>query len=344
MKKLFIILIAACSLCFASCNTMKHTRGELYPKMYEEKPVTLLVMPPINNSNNVEAKELLYTSISLPLAEAGYYVISPHLAMEIFKAESAYDAENFFDQSVGMFGRVFGADAVIFSVIDEWKKVGFGIQTKLKFIIKSTRTNEVLFDRTCNLYLDLNDNNYYGGGLVGVLANVAVSAINTALTDHIIAARMCNQFVFEDVGGNKVIRSYAFTKTGVAVRQVNRFVGFRPTDYELSWKGGMTETEVIPMARPQRCRRICGTSLLSAEFLNVLHRFAVALEHIGKILWFDRHRTAHKLRDVITPHKLTMIVGIGTRQFKGLCAISFFVDMGKERTRVLAVIATTAEH
>lgn len=203
MKKLFIILIAAGSLCFASCNTMKHTRGELYPKMYEEKPVTLLVMPPINNSNNVEAKELLYTSISLPLAEAGYYVISPHLAMEIFKAESAYDAENFFDQSVGMFGRVFGADAVIFSVIDEWKKVGFGIQTKLKFIIKSTRTNEVLFDRTCNLYLDLNDNNYYGGGLAGVLANVAVSAINTALTDHIIAARMCNQFVFEDVPQGK---------------------------------------------------------------------------------------------------------------------------------------------
>ena len=204
MRKHTFILIAACAVLFASCGTTaSFTRGELYPKMYEEKPVTLLVMPPINNSNNVEAKELLYTSISLPLAEAGYYVISPHLAMEIFKAESAYDAENFFDQSVGMFGRVFGADAVIFSVIDEWKKVGFGIQTKLKFIIKSTRTNEVLFDRTCNLYLDLNDNNYYGGGLVGVLANVAVSAINTALTDHIIAARMCNQFVFEDVPQGK---------------------------------------------------------------------------------------------------------------------------------------------
>ena len=203
MKKIFIILIAACSLCLASCNTMKHTRGELYPKMYEEKPVTLLVMPPINNSNKVEAKELLYTSISQPLAEAGYYVISPHLAMEIFKAESAYDAENFFDQSVNMFGRVFGADAVIFSVIDEWKKVGFGIQTKLKFIVKSTRTNEVLFDRTCDLYLNLSDDNNYGGGLIGALANVAVSAINTALTDHIVAARMCNRFIFEDMPQGK---------------------------------------------------------------------------------------------------------------------------------------------
>ena len=203
MKKSNIILIAACALLFASCNTMSHTRGELYPKMYEAKPVALLVMPPINNSNNVEAKDLLYTSISKPLAEAGYYVISPHLAMEIFKAESAYDAENFIEGNVGMFGKVFGADAVIFSVIDEWKKKGFGIETKITYIVKSTRSNEVLFDRTCDLYLNLSDDNYYGGGIAGALANIAVSAINTALTDHIVAARMCNQFIFEDIPQGK---------------------------------------------------------------------------------------------------------------------------------------------
>lgn len=203
MKKFHFILIAFCALLFASCETLNHTRGELYPKMYDEKPVTLLVMPPINNSNNVEAKDLLYTSISQPLAEAGYYVISPHLAMEIFKAESAYDAENFIEGNVGMFGMVFGADAVIFSVIDEWKKKGFGIETKITYLVKSTRTNEVLFDRTCDLYLDLSDNNYYGGGLVGSLANLAVSAINTALTDHIVAARNCNQYIFADIPQGK---------------------------------------------------------------------------------------------------------------------------------------------
>ena len=57
------------------------------------------------------------------------------------------------------------------------------------------------------------------------------------------------QFVFEDVGGNKVIRSYAFTKTGVAVRQVNRFVGFQPNEYKLAWKGGMKETEEFPKGK-----------------------------------------------------------------------------------------------
>lgn len=208
MKKTTFILIAACALAMASCNTVQYTRGELYPKMYEEKPVTLLVMPPINNSNNAEAKDLLYTSISQPLAEAGYYVISPHLAMEIFKAESAYDAELFIDQSMSQFGAVFGADAVIFSTIDEWKKQGFGIHTKITYKIKSTHTNEIIFDRSCDLYLDLQDHNQYGGGLVGSLASLAVSAINTALTEHIVAARKCNQYIFKDIPSGKYRKDY----------------------------------------------------------------------------------------------------------------------------------------
>lgn len=57
------------------------------------------------------------------------------------------------------------------------------------------------------------------------------------------------QFTFTDASGKQVIRSYGFTKAGVSVRQVNRFVGFKPADYELSWKGGMKETEVMPKGK-----------------------------------------------------------------------------------------------
>ena len=56
-------------------------------------------------------------------------------------------------------------------------------------------------------------------------------------------------FTFTDANGNKVVRSYGFTKDGAAVRQVNKFVGFNPAAYELSWKGGMKETEVIPKGK-----------------------------------------------------------------------------------------------
>ncbi len=201
MKKGILAVALAATLLLGSCAA-GYTRQSQYPKMYDEKPVTLLVMPPINNTTNVEAKDLLYTSISYPLIEAGYYVVSPHLSMELLKAESAYDAEQFIDQDAAMFGRVFGADAVIFSVIDTWKKKGLGIETKIRYIVKSTTTNEVLFDRTCDLYLNLQQNSG-GNSLLSMAVDLAVSVANTALTDHIVAARKCNAYVFSDIPRGK---------------------------------------------------------------------------------------------------------------------------------------------
>ena len=180
MKRILYFVVLCCVA--SSCGMFNSvTRESQYAKMYEEKPITLLVMPPINNSANVEAKDLLYTSISRPLAEAGYYVISPLLAMDVLKAESAYDSEMFFDAPLTAFQNFFGADAVVFSVIDSWTKKGLGIQTKIRYVIKSAYTNEILFDRSCDLYLDLSVNSGTGGAL-GALIDLAASAINTAAT------------------------------------------------------------------------------------------------------------------------------------------------------------------
>ena len=194
------------------------TRESQYAKMYEEKPVTLLVMPPINNSANVEAKELLYTSISRPLVEAGYYVISPLLAMDVLKAESAYDSEIFFDAPLTTFQNYFGADAVVFSVIDTWTKKGLGIQTKIRYVIKSAYTNEILFDRSCDLYLDLSVNSG-SGGAIGALVNLTASIINTAATDHIIAARKANYFILRDIPRGKYSPDHMLDKQVVAEKK-----------------------------------------------------------------------------------------------------------------------------
>lgn len=186
------------AIIFSSCAANSYTRGNQYPKMYEEKPITLLVMPPINNTNHVDAKELLFTSTTRPLAEAGYYIIPPFLTMEVLRAESAYDSELFIEGKLDKFRQFFGADAVVFSIIDVWEKQGFGIKTKIHYIIKSAKTNEIIFDRSCDLYLDLSVNSGTGG-IVGALADLTASAINTALTDHIKAARKTNNYIFMDI-------------------------------------------------------------------------------------------------------------------------------------------------
>ena len=199
-----------------SCGMMNTvTRESQYAKMYEEKPITLLVMPPINNSTNVEAKDLLYTSISRPLVEAGYYVISPLLAMDVLKAESAYDSEMFFDAPLTTFQNYFGADAVVFSVIDTWAKKGMGIETKIRYVIKSAYTNEILFDRSCDLYLDLSIDSG-AQGVLGALVDLAASAINTAATDHIKAARKANYYILRDIPRGKYSPEHMLDKDTIA--------------------------------------------------------------------------------------------------------------------------------
>lgn len=209
MKKIQLCLIATLvSILMSSCAlTTIQTRASLYPKMYEEDPATIVVMPPINNTANVDAKDLLYTSISYPLIEAGYYVISPHITMEFLKAESAYDAELFINGDMAKFGEIFGADAVVFSIIDEWIKDAQGIKTKITYMIKSTKSNEVLFERTCELYLDLSSKEKSNNTL-DEITNLIVSAIKTATTDHIVAARKCNQHIFSDIPRGKYSQSH----------------------------------------------------------------------------------------------------------------------------------------
>jgi Uncharacterized protein conserved in bacteria len=208
-RALYLILVA---LLAASCGSgVVLTRESEYPQMYQQKPTVLLVMPPINNTSNVDAKEYLYTSISKPLIEAGYYVISPHIAMELLKAESAYDAELFVEGDLEPFNRVFGADAVIFSEINAWTKSGFGIKTNIHYFIKSAYSGEVLFDRTCDLYLDLSNdsgNNKNNKNWLGALIDLTVAVVNTAMTDHIEAARIANSYIFSDLPEGKYSPNY----------------------------------------------------------------------------------------------------------------------------------------
>ena len=130
-------------------------------------------------------------------------MIPPWWALAVLRQESASDAELFLDKPLRQFHDFFGADAVVFSVIETWAKRLNGIQTKIRYIIKSTVTDQVLFDRTCDLYLDLSVNSNTDPdkkqSLLAVLIDVAAGAINTALTDNIEAARKANYYIFQDL-------------------------------------------------------------------------------------------------------------------------------------------------
>ena len=118
MKKSIIISLAVLvsALAFISCGT---TKIQAFPKMYEEDPLIMLIMPPINNSTAVDAKDYFYTTMTVPIAEAGYYVLPPAMTMATLQRESAYDSERFIDGDLSKFGQIFGADGISQSLVPQ---------------------------------------------------------------------------------------------------------------------------------------------------------------------------------------------------------------------------------
>lgn len=199
MKNYFTITIVAILL--SSCaQNVGITRGVQYAQMYEEKPTSIVIMPPINQTNSVEAKEFFYTTMYMPLTEKGYYVFSPYLTMEMLQSESAYDSEMFLEGDLGSFKNVLGADAAIFTIIKSWDRnslLGY-LTVGVEYVLRSTATGETLYHREGLIQVDTSVNSG-GGGLVGSLVNMAATAINTAMTDKVVAGRRCTAFVLSDM-------------------------------------------------------------------------------------------------------------------------------------------------
>jgi len=206
MKKLiYISIIVAPLILLQSCApTSTITRAVAYPAFYSEpRPLSILVMPPINKTMDVDAKENFYITISKTLCERGYYVVPPFLAMELFQTESAYDAENFIGAPLNQFREVTGADVVLFTVIIDWKKSGLAaVIVTVEYILRSATSNETIFQRTGTITYDTSVNTG-AGGLVGLAANVAASAVATAVQSYLPVAAACNDEVLSDIPAGK---------------------------------------------------------------------------------------------------------------------------------------------
>ncbi|MFZ4799168.1 MAG: GNA1162 family protein [Bacteroidia bacterium] len=205
MRNINKSLIAVTIVTLLSSCVTPVLKSVAYKKLYSEAPKTILVMPPINKSTNVEAKEYFHSTLSVPLANQGYYVIPPFLSMEILKKESAYNSELFIGSPLEKFGEIFGADAVLFTTIHKWSKNALfsSVTVEIEYSLKSTKTNEVLYTRRGTITYDASSNSSNS-----MLMNMAVSAIKTAATDYTMVARKCNAYTLYDLPTGKYHTKY----------------------------------------------------------------------------------------------------------------------------------------
>ena len=80
-------ILAAAALLAGACATPQPYD---YTAFKEARPKSLLVLPPLNNSPDVNASYSFLSHVTLPLAESGYYVLPVTLVDETKPADRAF--------------------------------------------------------------------------------------------------------------------------------------------------------------------------------------------------------------------------------------------------------------
>lgn len=84
------------------------------------QPRSILVVPAVNKSLDVDAPNYLLTTLTVPLAEKGYYVFPVHTAKTVLEQEGFFDGEQVHKQPPAALAQLFGADAILYVTINRW--------------------------------------------------------------------------------------------------------------------------------------------------------------------------------------------------------------------------------
>lgn len=190
-----LLPIVLLSLLLSGCATNHVTKADEFPGMYEEQPRSLLILPPINESTDVEAKAYYMTTVEVPFALSGYYVFPVEMVSDIMKQEGVYDTEVLYQVPHEKFREYFGADAVLYTRIKKWDLsymvIASSLTVSIESEIVSTESSQQLWKYTGTVVVDLSGGNA-GGGVAGLIAQAIVTAVNTAAADYVDYARVAN--------------------------------------------------------------------------------------------------------------------------------------------------------
>lgn len=153
LKNNFKILIYFLPLLTFSCAGVEKTPRELFYEKFSEQEIqesrSILVLPPINDSFNMEATNYLMTSITKPIVDKGYYVFPVNLVFSMLKREGMADPYILSRSDPLKIGKMFGADAILYPKIKKFT-AQYSVEktvviVEVDYILKSGRNGKTLW-------------------------------------------------------------------------------------------------------------------------------------------------------------------------------------------------------
>lgn len=165
-----------------------------YTAFRAENPQSILVVPAINRSVEVNAPDYLLATISMPLAERGYYVFPVNMVRSVLADDGLSDANLVHNGDPKRLGELFGADAIMYVSIERWDAryvvLSTTVTVEFNYSLKSAHTGAELWRSHQAMVYQPQGNS--GGGLAGLIADAVAAAITKAAPNYIPLAKQAN--------------------------------------------------------------------------------------------------------------------------------------------------------
>lgn len=164
------------------------------------RPGSILVLPPLNNSPDIRATYSFLSTVTEPLAEAGYYVFPVALVDQTFKENGLLNPGEMHQASLDKLREIFGADATLYITVTQYGAAYRILSSEVRVTadakLVDNRTGQLLWQGTATAS-DSEGGNNSGGGLAGALLTALVKQVVSTIGDpsHTIAHKASNRLL-----------------------------------------------------------------------------------------------------------------------------------------------------
>lgn len=152
----------------------------------QHQPRSILVIPPRNNTVEVNAPYTFLAAITRPIAERGFYVFPVAVIDTFLKENGLPTPEEMNGIPLDKVREHIGADAVLYTTINQWgqKYQVISSQAVVSATMKlvDVRTGNLLW--TGKAYAEQQPSNNNNGGLAGALFGALVDQVVGSIVDH----------------------------------------------------------------------------------------------------------------------------------------------------------------
>lgn len=176
-------VLAGAAALLAACATPQPYDYSAYK---QSRPKSLVVLPPLNNSPDINASYSFLSQVTLPLAESGYYVLPVTLVDEMFRENGVTDSGQMYEVPHAKLKEIFGADAALYIKLTQYGTSYAVLTSESRVTAEASlvdlASGGVLWQGSATA--SSAEGRSSSGGLVGLLVQAIVSQIAETLTER----------------------------------------------------------------------------------------------------------------------------------------------------------------